>query len=147
MAGSNWDTFVVNERGLPVEPIFESRLGVQVELYKNWIYVHDAKGWRDGGALAAPVIMQIDHGKLEYLDVQIEAVRGPKDGVYVAVHGTTPGSFDAMIGIGCYGYAETGRWVGVQRAEVDYLKDFLSRALPDLSIDFAPALRLKSEEI
>ncbi|MGH9462244.1 MAG: hypothetical protein ACRD1X_13560 [Vicinamibacteria bacterium] len=145
MALSNWDTLAVDEKGEPSDGRFTSPLGVEVEIYKNWLYVRDEKAWRDGGHFVEPTIMSIDHGQLIYCDVSIYAVRGPKNGIYLAVwtgYAHEP-NWKAMVGIGLYGYDDR-RWIGVQAADIRYLEVQLKAdAVPQElgALDFAKAVR------
>ena len=59
MALSNWDTFAVDEKGEPTDGRFTSALGVEVEIYKNWLYVRDEQAWRDGGRFVSPTVMSM----------------------------------------------------------------------------------------
>lgn len=124
MALSNWDTLAVDHTGKPCRGLFTSPKGISVEFYKNWLYVRDPKAWHEGSSYVKPTIMQISHGSLTYGDVQIEAIRGPKNGIYALVYSTqypdyridegkvsiTEGSklkdpvTTGMVGIGCYGF-------------------------------------------
>jgi hypothetical protein len=85
MALSNWDTLAVDENSKSTNGVFESALGVTVEIYKNWLYVRDPKAWQEGGAFVEPTIMEVHDGSFRYKDVQIVAKRGPKTGVYAVV--------------------------------------------------------------
>src|SRR5271154_4408257 len=83
MALSNWDTLAVDEKGEPCSGSFVSPLGIEIEIYKNWLYVRDAKAWVESDhCFTNDTIMQIENGKLRYKDVEITAIRGPKNGVY-----------------------------------------------------------------
>lgn len=134
MALSNWDTLAVNQDGDPVAGTLVSPMGVEVAIYKNWLYVRDAKAWREGGAYVADTVMEIREGVIRYLDVDIHAARGPQEGVYAVVEARPPrvplveaceacgakaGSRHhvwgcavepriVMIGCGVYGFAERG---------------------------------------
>lgn len=145
MALSNWDTLAVDEKGEPTDGRFTSPLGVQVEIYKNWLYVRDEQSWREGGRFIAPTVMSVTHGELVYNDVSFYAVRGPKEGIYLAVWTGYPHepNWKAMVGIGCYGY-DDHRWIGVQAADIRFLEIMLKAdAVPqELGVlDFSKALR------
>lgn len=100
MALSNWDTLCVSLDGTPSDGTVQSRLGVSVSFYKNWLYVRDPVAWQEGGRFVHPTVMMIDRGALEYKDVTIYAERGPQEGVYAAVTTGTTG----MVGCGVYGF-------------------------------------------
>jgi len=138
MALSNWDTYALDEKSRPTNGVFVSPLGVQVEIYKNWIYVRDTKAWEDGGGYIEPVIMEIQHGELTYKDIHIHAIRGPQNGIYLCVHTSWWSSKEEdekymMIGIGCYGYSDHD-WIGVQDGSVEFLKEFLTGLVKDYTI-------------
>lgn len=151
MALSNWDTLAVDEAGEPTNGVFASPLGVTVEIYKNWLYVRDPRGWQEG-AFTEPTVMQVDSGHLIYKDVQITATRGPKSGIYCVVEsaiyppdlGTdcprctekwhkaecpdyVPVRHLVMAGIGCSGYVGK-KWVGIADAEKKFLSDWIGRS-------------------
>lgn len=154
MALSNYDSMAVNAKGEPTNGVFTSKLGVTVEVYKNWIYVRDPKAWQPGGSYIEPTVAQVEEGLLTYKDVHIAAKRGPKNGIYCVVTSQSydyapprgckhcgkknepgkkekefhasgcPAVFAAMLGIGCYAYVGQ-KFVGVTKAEVKFLKDWL----------------------
>ncbi len=106
MALSNWDTLAIDHEGKSTNGVFISPLGVQVEIYKNWLYVRDEKAWQEGGSYIEPTIMHINEGNLHYKDVDILAKRGPQKGIYVLVYSGWEHSntFVAMAGSGVSGY-------------------------------------------
>jgi hypothetical protein len=112
MALSDYDTLALTVDG-PCDGKFVSPLGVEVVVYKNWLYVRDPVAWRPGGPFIQSTVMQISEADLYYLDVCIRARRGPQSGVYTLV---TTGSnyaadrpFRAMVGCGVVGHATTDR--------------------------------------
>lgn len=136
MALSNWATAAVDEKGQPSNGLFTSVLGVTVEIYKNWLYVHDPAAWREGGPYVHPVVMSINAGEVSYQDVRVLAVRGPKEGVYAIVwsgYESDP-DFRAMIGIGCYGY-EGRVWRGIERSDIAHLETLFHENGPFSSFD------------
>ncbi len=135
MALSSWDTLAVDLNGEPQEGFFVSPDGVQVSIYKNWIYVDDPKAWREKGNFTKSTIMEMHHGDIHYHDVEIRAIRGPQYGVYVACwhadYSCKPAKFVGMIGCGVSGYAETKDdedpiWVGVTPESVEFLQKWIS---------------------
>jgi hypothetical protein len=154
MALSDWDTMAVDAEGRPTSGLFVSRLGVEVEIYKNWLYIRDPKAWHEGGPFVEPTVAQVSSGSLTYKDVRIEAKRGPKRGIYCVVTSkrydyaplkgckhcgaksargkdkaryhapACPMVFAAMLGIGCYAY-EGMKFVGVTKTEVRFLRDWI----------------------
>lgn len=127
MALSNWDTLTINQDGDTVNGLFTSPLGVTVEFYKNWLYVHDPKAWQ-GGPFGEPVVMRVEEGELQYRDVSIIAKRGPQEGVFALIHSGFQynRTFSATIGCGVYGYDDEGDFTGVQEESIKFLKDFLA---------------------
>lgn len=117
MALSNWATLALNLDGKRIDTVGTewpvSKLGVRIEIYKNWLYVSDAKAWRDGGTYVEPIVMQINHGELNYLDWHIVAVRGPQQGVFVVATTRDGDKLTGFVGCGVYGY-DDHRWVGVE---------------------------------
>ena len=129
MALSNWDTLAVNLNGEAQAGFFVSPGGVRVEIYKNWIYVHDPKAWREGGFFTQNVVMEIQHGDLHYHDVEIRVIRGPQNGAYVvcwhANYKNEQTEYTGMIGCGVYGY-KVDKWVGVTPDSVEFLQKWVS---------------------
>lgn len=140
MALSNWDTLALNQDG-PSDGILTSPMGVSVAIYKNWLYVLDPHNAREGGRFdpSSDTVMQVDAGSLAYLDVQIEAVRGPQEGIYtVVLRGE-----QVMVGCGVYGWEPTGApqmitnfdtylpppWLGVTPESVHFLRAFAAEHL------------------
>ncbi len=125
MALSNWDTLSIDHNSKPINGIIKSEMGVQVEIYKNWLYVRDSIAWQKGRYIE-PTVMEIHNGNLTYKDVAIYAERGPQNGVYCVVcapswiNKNEDEKLNAMIGIGCYGYSGDN-WVGVHSESVDFL--------------------------
>ena len=136
MALSNWDTLAVNLKGKAQAGAFISPCGVSVEIYKNWVYLHDPKAWREGGQFCEDVIMELQHGDLQYMDVEIRAVHGPQNGIYVVcwhVDYQSPGKdgipgptkYTGMIGCGVSGFDKED-WVGVKPDSVEFLQKWIS---------------------
>jgi len=129
MALSNWDTLAVDLNGEPQAGSFVSPGGIEVSIYKNWIYIRDPKAWREGGSFVKDTIMAIDHGKIQYHDIEIRATRGPQGGVYVACwnvnYESEPTDYVGMIGCGVYGF-DNEDWVGVQPESVEFLRKWIS---------------------
>ena len=85
MALSNWDAMAMNEEGAPIAARWRSRAGVEVEIYKNWIYVRDEKAWQKESQFIKPTVMHVTHGFLVYKDVNIASIRGPQMGIFAVV--------------------------------------------------------------
>lgn len=129
MALSNWDTSAVDLKGEPQAGCFVSPGGIRVEICKNWIYVHDAKAWREGGQFVADTIMEIVEGHIRYHDVRIRAIRGPQNGVYAVCwrenYDNKQLVVTGMIGCGVSGY-KGEEWVGVLSESVEFLQRWIS---------------------
>jgi hypothetical protein len=132
MALSNWDTLAVDLQGNSIGGSYVSPAGVGVEIYKNWLYIQDQKAWRKG-SYCKPTIMEIQHGHLTYCDVEIHAIRGPQNGVYVACwnwafdekkRGDRP-EYMGMVGCGVYGY-DYDEWIGVTDSSKAFLQTWVS---------------------
>ncbi len=134
MALSNWDTLAVDLDGKPVDGTFTSPLGITVEFYKNWIYVHDPKGWQEGGHFVHDTVMQVQEGKFTYQDVSVEAIRGPQEGIYAVVYwnsfkkdenGIYVKKMTGMVGCSVYGTVKS-KWVGVSKNCVKFLQSYIT---------------------
>jgi hypothetical protein len=155
VALSNWDTMSMDQDGEPTDGSFTSPLGVEVEIYKNWLYIRDGKAWQDGGSYIEPTVMQVEHGVLTYKDVHIVALRGPQNGVFAACW-TPPymnrnkddekdaGKLVGMIGCGVYGFRQREEherdksldeiddlWVGVKPESAAWWQDRLREEKPE----------------
>ena len=131
MALSNWDTLMVDQNGKPIDGMWTSPAGVGIEVYKNWVHVHDQKAYIGGGyAYTEPIVMRITEGDIQYRDVSIVALRGPQNGIYICAWNTIysddyKSSHDiGCIGIGVYGFADNGKYLGVNKGSTKwYMKE------------------------
>lgn len=130
MALSNWDTLSVNETGESCAGSFVSPLGIQVEIYKNWLYVRSELMWLEGGNYVFPTIAEIREGELVIGDVHIVCRRGPQEGVYAFVWHSRydrelKQSFvTLMAGCGVYGYrtdTDEAEYIGVTTGSLAFL--------------------------
>lgn len=147
MALSNWDRLVFGLEGVPVED-FVSPLGVRVEPYKNWLYLHDpatARSVRE--PFTGQVVAEFTNGAIRYRDVELVAVRGPQEGVYWAAWSGSEhdGSLRGAVGCGVYGYDDDGRWVGVTAESRDFLQQLLAANAP--TFDQAELARYAAEGV
>ena len=124
MALSNWDTWAIDQDSKISNGIFKSKIGCEIQIYKNWLYLQDAVAWQEHGGFVEPTIMELWDGELHYKDTQIVACRGPKNGIYCAVWSSKPTNL--LVGIGAYGYSGD-EWVGITYNEVNWLKDWLAK--------------------
>lgn len=126
MALSNWDTFAMNEKGEPCKE-FKSPLGVEVEIYKNWIYIRDEAGWQEGGQFIKPTIMEIHSSIVRYKDVTIIS-KSEYGTVYIVAWSgySHKNDLKGMTGIGTYGF-RGNKYVGVTDLQLKRLKKFLNK--------------------
>lgn len=104
MALSNWDTLAFDLNG-PCNGTATNHEGYTVEIYKNWLYLR---------AGADTVEAKVDDGHLSWHEWEIEARRGPQDGVYVVAHSLrhssdVPGGHTderVLVGCGVYGFTD-----------------------------------------
>jgi len=140
MALSNWDTLAIDLDGNPISGVFISpKSKAQIEIYKNWAYIHDSKVWHKGGNFINNVVAEIKSGSFTYQDIHIEAIRGPQNGTYIACwtveyvkakeKGQTEALYHGMIGCGVYGFKGED-WVGVTKESFDFLKNWISKKEP-----------------
>lgn len=128
MALSNWDTLALNEKGQSISGVFRSPLGIEVEFYKNWLYVRDEKGWSDG-AFMRPTVMEVQEGDIRYKDVEILAFRGPQNGIYAVIWSGSEfeKTLQGMIGCGVYGFEDGDEthdpdYIGVLPASIEWFR-------------------------
>ena len=141
MALSNWDILSINHNNDHTNGVIRSKLGVTVEIYKNWLYVKDVIAWQSGSGYSKPTIAEIHSGNLIYKDIAIHAERGPQQGIYCIVH--TPvwptdkndKKLNLMVGIGCYGYTKN-KWVGVHQKSIDFLAKMILLTSDDLPLEY-----------
>lgn len=148
MALSNWDTLAMTSDGEPSDGVFISPLGVKVEIYKNWLYVHDAEGWKEGGKYIEPVVMEIQDGNVQYKDVSVLVVRGPQEGVYVLVWSgyRYNDTFVGMAGCGVYGFDDSSEWVGVDRSSLQFLKKWIEERVVKYDVSLPDGSKFLSSE-
>ena len=123
MAGADWSYLVLDEKGQRTD-LFTSPMGVRVRFKKNWIYVADPKAWRQGSPFVEPVVARVLEGKLNYLDVEIHAVRGPFSGIYGVAYTRVEDHLIGLVGYGVFGENVPGA--------AAHLSDWLTNADFDL---------------
>jgi hypothetical protein len=114
VALSNWDTLAFGPEGTSSRGEYASpKSKASISIYKNWLYVHDQrlKSKKNDGAVAATV----EHGKLSYGDLSIEAIRHKgQSSVFVLVRrGYKEGDnykLDYFGGIGCCAFLSSAEW-------------------------------------
>lgn len=123
MALSNWDTLAVDHKKQSTNGVFVTPLGVRVEVYKNWLYVHDEAVQKNNDPYSGDVVMEVQEGKFTYRDLDIKAVRGPNDGIYALCWTGYHDDVEFMLATGIYGYHDrTGEWIGVQEENIELLR-------------------------
>ena len=148
MALSNWATMAIMLNSTIINTVDvdwpTSPSGILVEIYKNWLYVHDeASPERPNNRFMHPTVMSVEHGSVVYADWHNEARRGPQDGVYVVAwfSDLNPDPNEAsplvrgFVGCGVDGY-DGKEWVGVRATSLDFLRAWLANK----EIDFPPAV-------
>ena len=152
MALSNWDTLMVNKKGKPLTGFWLSDSGIGVEVYKNWLYIHDKKAYVDGKACyAKPIIAKVDEGMFDYKDLKFCVFRGPQNGVYAVVwkdyysKGYKKHWIKGCIGIGVYGFVGDN-FVGVKPSSIDWFMKKISDDKFDLPIDILKGIKLKKAQ-
>lgn len=146
MTLSNWDTMTMDVKGKTLPGEWTSPGGVKIEFYKNWIHIHDEKGWQESEAsYTKPIVMHVTEGVFHYKDVQVVALRGPQSGIFAAAWHTEyakqkkgskeyiPPTITGIIGCGLYGYTNRGRWIGVTKTSLRWFMKQLNKQ--ETSID------------
>jgi hypothetical protein len=148
MALSNWDILMLDEKGKSLPGVWQSSLGLKLEIYKNWLHLHDEKAWyENAGFYSKPIIAKIDSGSYDYKNLHILAIRGPQNGVFVIVWEDFYSKdykkhwVRGAIGCGVYGYTQgiSGRYIGVTKTSLRWFikemhkKDFYT--IPDVFVN------------
>lgn len=135
MALSNWDTLAFDKDGKPTNGIFTNG-DISVEIYKNWLYVHDKKGWTAKNCgFRKDTIARIGNGEIQYKNVHILAKRGRQESVMCIVwtddyEKKDKNQYEVMVGCGVYGYRGS-KWVGVEGKTFEALKIFAKDILEE----------------
>lgn len=114
MALSNWDTLSIGPDSKPSDGTFILPDGRGIEIYKNWLYIHDATGWHEGLKFVQPIIGEVIEGNCVIAGIRIRAVRGPQSAVFF--HAKVDG--DVVGGIGCYGFLGALEYLKRHRIEL-----------------------------
>jgi len=121
MALSNWDTCAFDTDGNPCTGSMKGwRNGTWVEIYKNWMYVHDKKMWTNDRPYIKDTICEFTEGEIRLSDFEIYGKRGPQNAIFVYVeshkfnHKTKEYMIRRMAGIGCSGYSRH-QYLGVTK--------------------------------
>jgi len=110
MALSNWDTLAFGPDGKPSNGKLTGFDGQSVEIYKNWLYVKDAKMFTEKRGFINETIALIESGNVTIANFDIKATRGPQNAIFAYVETTNyhvendKHETKRMAGIGCYGY-------------------------------------------
>jgi hypothetical protein len=110
MALSNWDTLAFDHLGQPCNGVLVGFDGGQVRIYKNWVYVSDAKMWTPGRSYVENTIAQINSGDVQMSEFSITAVRHEAQSAVFALATCRRYGENAetrcLAGIGCYGFTD-----------------------------------------
>lgn len=107
MALSNWDTIAFNDDGQSCNGTVVSEHGDSIKIYKNWIYVRSPDMWKKAGArYIEPTIAEVWEGNIKLAGFNIEAIRGPQNGIFVYVEHGPWENRQRFAGIGCSGYRD-----------------------------------------
>lgn len=126
MALSNWDILMLNEKRKALPGCWVSPSNIKVEIYKNWLYIHDEKAYMESKkAYTKPIIMKIESGEIDYKDIHIFTLRGPQNGVFVVcwydIYSKDYKNHTVIGAIGCgvSGYLNS-RYVGVTKSSLKW---------------------------
>ncbi len=134
MAFSKWDMVAWDQDGNPTKGSLVTPHGVEVEIYKNWVYV------QENASAAVPtknfysrgIVMEICSGELYYKHVQIVAHRHRRQkAIFVAASYGYPAQFGgdaygALFGIGYYRFMNR-KFIGITPELVDSFVAWLKR--------------------
>ena len=148
MALSNWDHAAWDKFGDPRDGSLKFHSGIWLEIYKDWLYIHDptTKGAfihiRKGEISVyndkrEETITEISEGKLSYKGIEITVHRDEEHGTFI--HAECGGWYEGnyyhdclpmiLCGIGKYGFCGE-EWVGIEEDDVEafgnWLKDIKS---------------------
>jgi hypothetical protein len=147
MALSNWDILAIDENGNPTNGVFETPLGIKAEIYKNWVYIHDEKAWREKGGFVKDVVMEVNNGKIHYMDLNLFTEFSEEhNAIFVmAWNGWKyDNTLKAMYGIGAYGF-DGDVYVGISKQCFEDFQKFVARSVEFYTHaelpDFSKALR------
>lgn len=119
MALSNWDTLAFGPDGASSDGNFaqEKEPDIVLRIYKNWVYVEHPRMWVAGGQYVEPTIASISHGEISLASFRIEAARDDdQQSIFVWAQEVLiePAYRQRFFaGIGCYGFGDGGKWLGV----------------------------------
>jgi hypothetical protein len=157
MALSNWDTMLLDQKGKPLPGSWTSPKGIKVEVYKNWVHIHDEKAWvEDGASYMKPIVMRMESGQIHYKDVEILVLRGPQNGAFLVAWSDIYSKdykkhkVVGCIGCGVYGFSGD-RYTGVTRTALKWFMKELNKTTIDhdtmYSSDFIKGKWKKTKEI
>lgn len=128
MALGNWDSWVKGNWKGGREIAYR---GVEVEVYKSWIYIRDEEGWRENQGFTKPTVAEINDGRMKYKNVEIvvQFYENPlPESIYFCAWFTDWDSKDQKIyfcyGVGTYGY-EGSDWVGVRHWQMEMCENWI----------------------
>lgn len=102
MTSNNFVTIAWDKNGEPCKCKIEAE-GTIVDIYENWLYIHDEKAWKENSGFGKYTIMEISDGQLRYNRFKIVVARGSNDELFFVVEyggsGYTEDDKKQMIGI------------------------------------------------
>lgn len=117
MALGNWATMCWDENGKPVlGRLTEGE--VTIEIYKNWIYIHDSAGWQERHGFSRAVVGEIHSGCVTYKRFRIIVDRHQtQNAMFFIIEYREYEKYETtklrqLFGVACYGYEGEER-VGV----------------------------------
>lgn len=128
MSVSDFDCFAMDETGTAVvDGWWRTPSGVTVAIYKHWVDLHDHRAWRElERGMVKPIVASIQEGRVRYMDITIDAIRGPQQGVFVvAIVGDEDRPTRAMVGCGVYGCDVALNYTGVTEESLKFLRDWV----------------------
>jgi hypothetical protein len=111
---SDWDCLAVDEQSKSTNGVFVSPRRVRIAVNANYLISIDSVMTHN---------VRIRSGQLQIDDAIVVCDIGPKDGIYFAIYSEDP--FRAMIGIAAKGYMADEGYVGIEREDVEWLKEIM----------------------
>ncbi len=137
MAGSNWEQWGVDLATLKPHPwgnvaFTSAASGVTVEIYKNQVSVLHPQGWTPASHWIEPIVAKVQHGDLDYQDVSliVHELEVPRPARFAFAYCVSRGDarvVSGFAGLGIYGFAENGDWVGVTDHDRARLADWVEQ--------------------
>lgn len=109
MALSDYDHLAFNSNGKPCNGVHVGLNDYTFRLYKRWVYVDNARLWREGESFTSPVVMQINNGSLSFGRNTIVAIPSQTvSGVLIYIESRDYSKEKTVVthfaGVACSGY-------------------------------------------